>query len=74
MIKACAPGGHILLGLDATNIQKLKEGKPIHFSLDLFGMEGSCTISYGETLQAILDEWTAAGLEFPPVPSANISG
>jgi hypothetical protein len=53
MIKFGASGDKgrrlIGLGLSAGNVQRLKEGKPIHLHADEMGFVGDIVIFYGET-------------------------
>lgn len=53
MIKAIAntkEGRKILImGLSDLNVEKLTEGKPIHFDLEPLGMEGAIVILHGKT-------------------------
>ena len=56
----------ILLGIDARNVERLKEGKPLHVrgeTLDMPGIE--IGIMYGETMQDIIDELKKSGIEVP---------
>ena len=41
--------GVLILGLSKGNIQQLKDGKPIMFDADVFGIQGEVFIVYGET-------------------------
>lgn len=52
MLKARSTNGNrtlITLGLEAENIKRLKEGKPIHLHCDDLGFVGELLIFYGET-------------------------
>lgn len=46
------------LGLSAANIERLREGKPIHINLEELNLpwHGEIMIMFGETEQAIADE------------------
>ncbi len=74
MIKAlCIKNGNPLFvfGLSETNIQLLKDGKPIVVDLtDLGCSGGKVVITYGETEAHIVQELHKAGL-LPPGGSQN---
>lgn len=54
----------ILIGLEAGNITKLKEGKPIHFHAEEIGIEGyDVMLVYGDTKDSILHELKEVGLD-----------
>ncbi len=70
MLKAVMTKGDgtklILLGLEELNIQRLKEGKPIHVEGEDIGFPGiQIGIIYGETQQAMIDELKKSGVELP---------
>lgn len=70
MLKAVMTKGDgtklILLGLEEMNIQRLKEGKPIHVEGEDIGFPGiQIGIMYGETQQAMMDELKKSGVELP---------
>ena len=69
MIKFLAHGKNgqtiIGLGLSEGNIQRLKQGDPVYFSLEELGIEGyDVTIIYGETEEAIKDDFKKHGVTF----------
>ncbi len=70
MILARASNGTFILGIDAENVKRLKEGKPILVSLAELGGTDDVLIVYGETPQAILKELEqASGSKLPePTP------
>ena len=68
--------GLLLLGIDAENVKRLKDGKPIHVhqaEVDNGVPITQVVITYGETLQHIVDEMKRAGVVPPdfvaPTPS-----
>ena len=59
MIKARA-GNMVIFGLSRLNIEKLQEGKPIHFDGKEVGINGQTfTIVFGETEEKIVDDLNA---------------
>ena len=54
MIKAMA-GNLILLGLSSKNLEKLKEGKPIHIFGSELGIKYDIGILWGDTEEEIVD-------------------
>jgi len=46
----------LLLGLSAENINRLKEGKPIHIAGDELGLDNDVLLVYGETEAHIYKE------------------
>lgn len=73
MIKARA-GNLVFLGLEAKNLEKLKEGRPMLINLSELGVEGDTKICvfYGETvpdLIQILEE--KAGFTVPDIQPQN---
>jgi hypothetical protein len=69
MIKFLAHGKKgqtiIGLGLSEGNIQRMKQGDPIYFSLEELGIEGyDVTIVYGETEDAIKKDFKKHGVTF----------
>lgn len=70
MIRARASNGVFILGIDAENVRRLKEGKPILVSLAEIGGRDDVLIVYGETLQDIArDLEEASGAKLPnPTP------
>ena len=53
MIVARMSNGVFVLGVDAENIRRLKDGQPILKSLSQFGGTDDVLIMYGDTLQDI---------------------
>ena len=53
MLIARASNGMIILGIDAENVRRLKEGKPILKSLAQFGGTDDVLIVYGDTLDDV---------------------
>jgi hypothetical protein len=41
----------LIIGLEAGNIERLKDGKPIRFDMASHGIIGECIIVYGETAE-----------------------
>lgn len=67
MLRARASNGVFILGLDAENVKRLKEGKPILLSLAGMGGNDDIMIMYGETLEEIKQELeSASGKPLPP--------
>jgi hypothetical protein len=67
MLKARTNSGTFILGLDAENIARLKEGKPILVSLAEIGGTDDVLIMYGDTIDAIKQELEkATGSPLPP--------
>jgi hypothetical protein len=61
---AKAKDGKPLLGISEGNVERLREGKPIHVPAEqtqqLAGAETTWAIMYGETEEALLDEASCA--------------
>lgn len=55
----------LLLGVDRGNIDRLTSGKPIRVTMESVGIERDVLIIFGETLQDVATELTAAGIQFP---------
>lgn len=72
MLKARLSNGVFILGLDAENIKRLKEGKPVMVSLAALGGTDDVAIMYGETLADIQAELESASGETLPNPT-NVS-
>ena len=70
MIRARSSDGTFILGIDAENVRRLKEGKPILVSLAELGGTDDVLIVYGDTLQDIVrDLEEASGSKLPaPTP------
>jgi len=56
VIKARLSNGTLILGLSRLNVERLQEGKPIHFDGRRFGYPGDIAIVYGETEDSIAAE------------------
>lgn len=69
MLRARASDGTFILGIDAENVKRLKEGKPIVVSLAELGGHDDVLIMYGETLQDIVRELEQASGSKLPVPT-----
>lgn len=69
MIRARASNGVFILGIDAENVKRLKDGKPILVSLAELGGTDDVLIMYGDTLDAIKAELESATGE--PLPDAT---
>lgn len=68
MLRARSSNGIFFLGLDAENVRRLKEGKPILVKLAQLGGTDEVCIMYGETVQDIANELEkASGQKLPPV-------
>lgn len=68
MIVARATNGLMILGIDAENVKRLKEGKPILKSLAQFGGTDDIVIVYGDTLDDVQKQLEKA---FGPLPKAQ---
>lgn len=53
MLIAKANNGLMILGIDAENVKRLKEGKPILKTLSQFGGKDDVLIIYGDTLDDV---------------------
>jgi hypothetical protein len=72
VIRARLSNGAFILGLDAENVKRLKEGKPILVSLAELGGSDDVFIMYGETLDDIKRELEeAAGAPLPAATPIN---
>lgn len=66
MLKARASNGVFILGLDAENIKRLKQGKPILLSLAELGGTDDIMLMAGDTVQDIMrDIEKASGRKLP---------
>lgn len=75
MLRARTNTGLIILGLDATNIEKLKAGFPINIDLATVGGQGDLVIMYGETLGDVQKELEkVTGQKMPPPMPFNPPG
>ena len=68
MLIAHGTNGLMILGLDAENIRRLKEGQPILKSLSQFGGRDDILILYGETLEDVKRQLEAS---MGPLPAAS---
>lgn len=59
MLKAVLSNGTFILGLEAKNVDKLKEGKTIQVDLSAIGGRDTIIIMYGETIDDIKAELQA---------------
>ncbi len=67
MLRARLSNGTFLLGMDATNVKRLKAGDPIVVDLSLLGGRDRFMLVYGDTLQAIMQELErVTGEKLPP--------
>lgn len=69
MLRARLSNGVFVLGIDAENVKRLKEGKAIMVSLGQLGGTDDVVIMYGETVDAIAQELQRASGE--PLPPAQ---
>lgn len=69
-------GPTVLLGLDARNVELLKQGKPIMVKGEDIGIEGGLRIAlmYGETIDDIVRELERTGVEIPRDALGNLVG
>jgi len=68
MIIARASNGVMILGIDAENVKRLKEGKPILKALAQFGGTDDVLIVYGDTLDDVQKQLEKA---FGPLPKLS---
>jgi hypothetical protein len=70
LIKAKLSDGSLVLGIESRNVDKLKDGQPIHVhGTEIGGFDGATQIyiMYGETLRDVYDELNeASGGQLPP--------
>lgn len=69
MLRARLSNGLFILGIDAENVRRFKEGKPIMVSLAELGGSDDVAIMYGETLEAIAAELQSSSGELLPEPT-----
>jgi hypothetical protein len=72
MLKAKTNNGIFILGLEAENIKRLKQGKPILVSLAELGGTDDVMIMYGETVQDIAKELEDASGSKLPKPHTKV--
>jgi hypothetical protein len=68
MLIARMSNGVMVLGIDAENVKRLKEGKPILKSLGQFGGTDDVLIMYGDTLDDVEAELAK---QLGPLPAAQ---
>lgn len=69
MLIARLSNGVMVLGIDAENVKRLKEGKPILKALSQFGGKDDVLIIYGDTLDDVQRELETA--QGSPLPAAQ---
>jgi hypothetical protein len=69
MIRARTSDGTFILGIDAENVKRLKQGKPIIVCLSELGGTDNVLIMYGDTLQDIQNELERASGQPLPEPT-----
>lgn len=69
MLIARATNGLMILGIDAENVRRLKDGKPILKALAQFGGKDDIMIVYGDTLDDVQRELERAVGPLPPAQS-----
>lgn len=69
MLIARLSNGVMVLGIDAENVKRLKEGKPILKALSQFGGKDDILIIYGDTLDDVQRELAEAS--DGPLPPAQ---
>lgn len=65
-------GPVFFLGLEAGNVERLKDGRPVLVDLRELGGEGEVCIAYGETLRDIADEMESHGVKIPEDVKARL--
>lgn len=58
----------LLLGIDAENVMRLKDGQPILVRKDEVGTSHDVLIMYGATARDIIRELKSYGINLPAVP------
>lgn len=74
MLIAHAASGLMILGLDAENVKRLKEGQPILKSLAQFGGTDDILIVYGETLDDVRKQLEKAFGALPQESKPLVNG
>lgn len=70
MIIARLKNGNWVIGIDASNVRKLKEGQTMVAKLSELGGDGDVAVIYGDELKDVVAELErATGAKLPP-PSA----
>lgn len=73
MLIAHASNGMMILGIDAENVKRLKEGRPILKSLAQFGGTDDILIIYGETLDDVQRQLESVMGPLPaPTPNPHL--
>lgn len=72
MIRATLTNGRFLLGIDAENVRRLKEGRPIIVDLSTMGGRDTVIIMYGETMADIVRELEQASGQKLPVAMPHV--
>jgi hypothetical protein len=66
MIRVTLSDGRFLFGIDAENVRRLKEGKPLNLDLTTMGGTDKVLVMYGETMTDIVRELEeASGQKLP---------
>ena len=72
MLKARTSNGVFILGIDAENVKRLMNNKPILVSLAELGGKDDVMIMYGDTLEDIAKELErSTGSKLPPASDVN---
>ena len=77
MLRARLTNGNFLLGIDAENVRRMREGKPIVVDLTPMGGTDQILIMYGDTQADIareLEELTGQALPVPMPWPENTGG
>jgi hypothetical protein len=56
----------VVLGIDARNVDRLRDGKPIHVVGEPLGVPFDVAVLYGDTLHDVAAEFERAGVPLPP--------
>ena len=70
MLRARMNDGTFILGIDAENVKRLKDGQPIIVCLSELGGMDDVLIMYGDTLQDIKNELERASGQPLPEPKS----
>lgn len=57
----------MFLGVDPENLRRLRAGKQIFVDMAEFGIDACVMIQFGESMEAIVAELRAQGIDLPPV-------
>lgn len=67
MLIARFADGRFVIGIDARNVELLKQGKPMKIDLVNFGGQDDVLLMYGQTLEEVVRELERAlGEKLPP--------